>query len=112
MSIEQEALKQAYDEKQEAKAIFEDMEAEQGTPAVDDVADGLKIDFSFLMAKTGQGSISEYIDHPLNRKQSEGMAQALRGFTGMFGALDYAVVDIVIGGFKVMQENKRAGNAD
>ena len=42
----------------------------------------------------------------LNAKSSRGVAQMLRGFTGLFGALDLAVIDIALGGFAVVQEKK------
>lgn len=56
----------------------------------------------FLKAKTGPGPIEDYIDHPMNIGRSPHFARILRGLTGMFTALDYAIVDIVIGaaGFK------------
>lgn len=63
-------------------------------------------DFSFLLAKTGDGSIEDYIDHPLNRTRSHGVAQMLRGFTGILGETDYAIVDIALGAFEVTKERK------
>lgn len=51
----------------------------------------------FLKAKTGEGSIESYLDHPLNFVKSKALAQIIRGLTGMFGALNYAIIDIVMG---------------
>ena len=56
--------------------------------------------FDILKTKTGQGSIDNYIDSPLNFNKSEGVAQILRGFTGFLGSLDYAILDIILGGLK------------
>lgn len=69
-------------------------------------------DLSFLLAPTGPGSIDDYVDHPLNAQQSKGLAQMLRGFTGLCGALDYAIVDIGLGAVTYMQEGKRHGQTD
>jgi hypothetical protein len=51
----------------------------------------------FLKARTGAGSVESYINHPLNFNESKPVARILRGLTGMFNELDYAVVDIVLG---------------
>lgn len=51
----------------------------------------------FLKAKTGAGAIENYIEHPLNFGKSKALAQIIRGLTGMWGALDYAIIDIVMG---------------
>jgi hypothetical protein len=55
----------------------------------------------FLKAKTGPGTIENYIDHPMNFNNSKPVAQVLRGLTGMFMSLDYAVIDIVLGMMKM-----------
>jgi len=55
---------------------------------------------AFLKAKTGSGSVESYKDHPLNYDGSEGLAQVIRGFTGMFDALDLAIIDIAVGFFR------------
>jgi hypothetical protein len=60
----------------------------------------------FLFKPTGPGPISEYKDHPLNFNQSNGLAQILRGLTGLFTDLGYALVDIVVGGYRWAHENK------
>jgi hypothetical protein len=66
------------------------------------------INLSFLSAKTGEGSIEEYVDHPLNWNTSRPVAQILRGFTGLFGSLEYALVDIAIGAFR-LNKGRKAG---
>lgn len=55
---------------------------------------------AFLRAKTGSGDIKNYMEHPLNFDKSEGLAQVIRGFTGMFDALDLAIIDIAVGFFR------------
>lgn len=64
------------------------------------------IDLSFLKTETGEGDIHEYISHPLNFNQSKGMAQMLRGFTGMFGSLKLAIIDICLGALNFSKERK------
>ncbi len=66
----------------------------------------LNFDLSFLQAKTGAGSIEDYIEHPMNIGKSKGMAQLIRGFTGLFGALDLAIIDIVVGMMQFTKEKK------
>ncbi len=103
-NLEQEALHSAYEEKEAEKNVFEEVEE----PISGDPQSGVHVDFKFLLAKTGDGSISDYLDHPLNAKKSEGMAQVLRGFTGIFGSLDYGLVDVGLGSLKIIQEKKGA----
>jgi hypothetical protein len=65
------------------------------------------INLEWLKAQTGEGDISDYIDHPLNFKKSEGLAQILRGVSGFAGHnLKYALIDILIGAFKFRSELK------
>jgi hypothetical protein len=104
MSIEQEALKSVYDEKEAEKVMFDEV-ASGGVGPVEEKG-SIGIDFGFLLAKTGDGPISEYLNHPLNSKNSEGVAQILRGFTGIFGSLDYGIIDVALGSIKVAQERK------
>lgn len=71
-------------------------------------------DFSFLLKKTGPGAIDEYLVHPLNYDNAISTARILRGFTGMVGDLDYALVDIALGVFEKIQgkrnEEVNSGN--
>lgn len=66
------------------------------------------LDFSWIRAKTGPGTIESYLDHPLNTSSSKGVAQMLRGATGLFGALDLAIIDIGLGAVEVLRERKGA----
>lgn len=59
-----------------------------------------------LLSETGEGSIENYIEHPFNPFESEGLAQTLRGLTGFFGNLELALVDIMVGGFRFFKEKQ------
>lgn len=59
------------------------------------------IDLEKLKAQTGQGDLTEYKNHPLNWNQSKPVARIIRGFTGLLGELNFAVVDILIGFFEL-----------
>jgi len=68
---------------------------------------GSGFDISFLFKETGPGAIEDYIEHPLNAKRSRGLAQALRGATGLFGdGLKAALADILFGGMEYMRERR------
>ena len=67
----------------------------------------LKFDTSFLLTKTGENGIEHYLEHPLNFSKSKGLAQVLRGATGLFGALDLAIIDIVVGMLQFAKEKKK-----
>ena len=105
MSIENDAIRAAAEEEQRAAEMVDEMEnaAEETSAAAGPSFADL---FAWLKTPTGPGGIESYINHPLNAKSSRGVAQMLRGFTGLFGALDLAVIDIALGGFAVMQEKK------
>lgn len=100
MSIEQEAFTEFAEEAAPA--------APDLTAATDAPEQEKKISFDFLFQKTGPGSIDEYIDHPLNMGRSKGVAQIIRGFTGILGALDLAIVDIFLGVLQTIKEKKTA----
>lgn len=53
--------------------------------------------FDLLKSKTGEGSLDDYTEHPLNVKNESSIAQIIRGLTGMMGALDLAIIDIILG---------------
>lgn len=63
------------------------------------------IDLSFLTKETGDGEIEDYLTHPMNFKKSVGMAQIIRGITGLVGSsLKYALLDITMGLFRMQRE--------
>jgi hypothetical protein len=69
-------------------------------PEVQEQAPGLKFkipNLDILKAETGKGDIEDYISHPLNLKKNKGIAQILRGLTGLLGNLNLAIVDILLG---------------
>lgn len=57
-----------------------------------------------LTSETGEGSIEDYIDHPMNFKKSQGIAQILRGVTGLGANLRLAIVDIGFGALRFSKE--------
>jgi hypothetical protein len=61
-------------------------------------------------AETGEGSIGEYIEHPMNFNKSYGLAQMLRGVTGIAGNLKLAVIDIGFGFLRFSKERKEVIN--
>lgn len=63
----------------------------------------------WLTARTGPGPVEDYINHPLNFVKSPGIAQVIRGFAGMFNKLDYAIIDILIGGLRFFATRQRGG---
>lgn len=89
-------------DKLEASANPEQMQA----APLEETKSGLGMDLSFLKAPTGAGSIESYIEHPMNFNNSKSLAQVIRGFTGMLGSLDLAIIDIVIGGLNFAKERK------
>jgi hypothetical protein len=66
----------------------------------------LRIDFSFLLKKTGPGTVEAYLDHPMNPKRSKGRGRFLRGCTGIAGDLDLAIIDIALGSFEMIMEKR------
>ena len=61
----------------------------------------------FLKAPTGPGAIEDYIDHPLNFDGEKSTARIIRGCTGIFGALDFGLTDIILGVVeKIHEKNK------
>lgn len=57
-----------------------------------------------LTAETGPGGVEEYVDHPVNYNSSKGLAQLIRGLSGVFGNLNLAVIDIAIGAMRFSKE--------
>lgn len=85
----------------------EDSPAQEG-PEVQEEQEGLNIDFGWLRAETGEGSIDDYIEHPMNFNSSRSVARILRGATGLFGSLKLAIIDIALGVFELAKEGKAA----
>lgn len=61
----------------------------------------------WLRARTGPGPVSDYREHPANFDRSDGLAQAIRGLTGLVGDLDLAVVDIALGAWRWIAGRRR-----
>lgn len=73
---------------------------------VEQIENNNGFDFSILMTPTGEGAIEDYLDHPLNFNKSHGMAQILRGLTGIVGDLKLAIIDIGLGTLRLFKEKK------
>ena len=97
----EDAARQSIFEEKEAEKVIGDFK-EEPAPG----PGGMSIDLGFLFAETGEGSIDDYVDHPMNFNSSKGLAQVLRGLTGMFFDLKLAIIDIVLGSFKMVMEGK------
>lgn len=97
MSLDYEASMAAAEEKLAQDEVFEEPEK---------VKESISFDFSFLKAPTGPGGIEDYKTHVLNPSGSAGVAQVLRGVTGLAGDLNLAVLDILFGTFRILQERK------
>lgn len=86
---------------EETKEEMQDTELEVYTPQ-----ERQGIDLSLLKAETGEGEIEDYLSHPLNFNNQKSTARVLRGLTGMFGSLRYAMIDIVIGVLEFSKSKK------
>lgn len=56
--------------------------------------------FSWLLARTGEGALESYLNHPVNFDGKLSTARIIRGLTGIAGTLDYALIDIALGCFE------------
>lgn len=88
------------------KSIAEELgEVEEGAAVSETIQNepqksGFKLDFDFLgiiKRPTGAGEIEDYLNHPLNRSKHLGMAQMLRGLTGILGTIDSWLLDVGLG---------------
>lgn len=68
--------------------------------------------FDMLKAKTGSGTIESYNLHPLNFNNSKSIGQIVRGLSGMFGSLDFALIDIFVGILSIFKERRNGVNND
>lgn len=59
---------------------------------------------SILKKQTGEGSIDDYVHHPLNQSESKAMAQIIRGATGLFGDIRLVIVDLLFGYINLKKE--------
>jgi len=87
----------------ENQRVIEEYEEEAQAPKVN-------IDLKEILTRpTGEGEISDYINHILNFNKSEEMARILRGLTGFFQkSFNFAVLDIIIGTYQLMAKTKGA----
>lgn len=99
MAILEDAMNEAVEE-----SAAEEIENRPAEP--DYIEPNFSIDFSFLRTETGAGNIEDYINHVLNINGSRATAQILRGLTGLFGALNLAVIDIALGICELIKEKR------
>ena len=57
-----------------------------------------------LLSQTGEGTITSYENHPMNFKNNTSISQILRGFTGMLGNLNFALIDIFLGSMSFFKD--------
>ena len=112
MSMDSDAIRASIAEEVEEKQVYEDIKKEYAGVGEESARAPMGFDFGFLKAKTGEGSIDSYMDHALNFKKSRGVAQIIRGFTGLLGELDLAVIDITLGAFQTMKEKGASVDED
>lgn len=82
----------------EKEVDLEQQLIEQPAPASNQLLSKLG---TILTMETGEGSIDDYMQHPLNYKRNRGIAQILRGLTGIIGNLKLAIIDIGLGAFNI-----------
>lgn len=63
-----------------------------------------------LFSQTGEGTIESYNNHPMNIKNDKSISQILRGFTGILGNLNFALIDILLGGFSFFKDKNNNSN--
>jgi hypothetical protein len=91
----------------ENSTVLEQAMPVQVTEAEAEQQQGFNVSFpEWLKAKTGSGSIEEYMEHPMNFTHNKAMARIIRGATGLFGALDLAIIDIGVGALELFRGEK------
>lgn len=78
---------------------------EQSIPEIP-AREGMSVNLSILKAPTGEGAVEDYMDEPLNFDKTKSTARLLRGFTGLLGSLNLAIIDIIIGMLEKVKERK------
>jgi hypothetical protein len=84
---------------------YQETTAPQVEPVVEGES-GFRLDLSWLSTPTGEGSVEDYMEHPLNFMKSKGIAQILRGLTGFFGNLKLALIDVALGALQFIKERR------
>ena len=60
----------------------------------------------FLKAQSVDRPIEEYIEHALNFDKKKSTGRIIRGLEGFLGALNYAIIDIIMGLVEKSREKK------
>jgi hypothetical protein len=99
-----------YDEMNEVKEVagyVDDVPLQEGlATGIAPAGNRFGLDLSFLKSETGQGDLADYVFHPLNFNNSKPVARILRGVTGLFGNVNLAIADIMIGIFEMNSKKK------
>jgi hypothetical protein len=103
MNIEE--LAKNFDPASMGEGVFVEKEDMQESQAAAPAAPGFLE--KLLNAKPGPGSISDYKEHPLNFRKTDGLAQVVRGVTGLAGDLERAFIDVVFGLLREIWEVKK-----
>lgn len=89
----------------DASAVHEPVESQEAHAP----QGGLGLNLGFLKATTGEGELESYTNHPLNFDGKKATSRILRGMTGLFGSLNFAIADIMIGFMEIAKERKIRG---
>jgi hypothetical protein len=66
---------------------------------------------AWMKSPTGEGPVESYLDHPMNLLGDKTGARILRGLSGLFGALNFALVDLIWGGFEFLRSRGQNGKS-
>ncbi len=91
------------------QSILDEVQSAGAVPEPEEIPQeprGFSLNLSWLKAQTGEGTIEERLNHPLNPESSMGVAQIIRGVEGLLGDLGLAIIDIVFGGIRLMEEKR------
>lgn len=62
--------------------------------------------FSFLKAQSVDRPIEDYMEHALNFDKKKSTGRIIRGLEGFLGALNYAIIDVIMGMIEKSREKK------
>lgn len=84
------------------------VEGVQGSPEVEQSAgSSFKMpSFGFLKAQSIDRPVESYTEHALNFDKKMSTGRIIRGLEGILGALNYAIIDIVMGLIEKSRERK------
>jgi hypothetical protein len=86
------------------------VEAPVAAPGVGERIMSLLMDKLFV--QTGPGPLCEYDTHPLNFNGKRWLSRIIRGCTGIFAALDLAIIDIAVGLIEMREDKASVAPVD